>query len=183
MINLERTPAQHFSRRMVSIKFIQHIQDDLKKTPSANRLALKLDYLNNAYILHLVAFWQVFIEDLARYGFEILKKGAPSHAFADIAMNRLDQELKKFNTPNKENIERLFRDTLGINGIAQSWNTEKLSNGLGEDTLRRVLKARHQIAHTGSADAELAYDANYRDMNILVDLAKATEKYLEAALS
>ena len=183
MIDLERTPAMQFSRRMVSIKFIQHIQDDLNGMKDASKLPVKIAYLNQAYILHLVAYWQVFVEDLARYGFSILEKKTPDGPFVAIAKARLDHRLKKFNTPSKANIDELFSETLGIDRITKSWSEKIQPNNLGADTLKRVLDARHEIAHTGSADTALAYASNYTEMETLVELARVAEDRLRAALS
>lgn len=183
MIDLERTPAQRFSRRMVSIKAIQHIQDDLNRMDDASKLPMKIAYLNQAYILHLVAYWQVFIEELAQYGFSILKNKAPDGPLVTIAQARLDHKLKKFNTPSKDNIDDLFSETLGVTRITKCWSDKMVPNHRGADTLSRVLNARHEIAHTGSAEARLAYRSNYADMETLVELASLAENHLKATLT
>lgn len=187
MIVLERTPAQRFSKRMVSIKFIQHIQDDLKaleelsKAPS--RMSQKVAYLNQAYILHLVAHWQVFIEELVQYGFEMVRKKAPDSPLVTAVERRLADDVDKFNTPKKEFIDAIFRNNLGIERITKSWSDEMIPNNRAFQTLDRVLKARHEIAHRGETESLLAYASNYADMETLVEMASVAERRLEHMLS
>lgn len=182
MIDLTRTPAAYFSRRMVRIKFIQHIQDDLRKMPSIGKLPTKISYLNHAYILHLVAHWQVFNEELASYGFSLLEQKDKNSPFVGIAKAKLDQCLKRFNTPSKKNIDKLFEEALGIDGITRCWSEKIEPSNLGAETLDRVLQARHRIAHTGSAHIKLSYETNYEDMKVLVRLAQVMEDRLRELL-
>ena len=187
MIVLEHTPAQLFSKRMVSIKFIQHIQDDLKaleelsKAPS--RMSQKVAYLNQAYILHLVAHWQVFIEELVQYGFEMVRRKAPDSPLVTAVERRLASDVDKFNTPKKELIDKIFRNNLGIDRITKSWSDEMIPNNRAFQTLDRVLKARHEIAHRGETESVLAYGSNYADMETLVEMANVAERRLEHLLS
>lgn len=59
-LNLEKTPQQLFSKQMANLKYIQLIQNDLNRfaqqaEPPVRRLAAKTQYLNQAYIVHLIA--------------------------------------------------------------------------------------------------------------------------------
>lgn len=187
MIVLERTPAQRFSKRMVSIRFIQHMQDDLKAmeelSEAPSEMPRKIAYLNQAYILHLVAHWQVFIEELVRYGFELVRRKAPDSPLVTAVERRLAQDVDKFHTPKKESIDEIFRNNLGIDRITKSWSDGMIPNNRASETLDRVLKARHEIAHRGETDSMLAYDSNYADMETLVEMATVAERRLEDLLS
>ena len=57
IVTQERTPAQNFSKRMVELRNVQHIQDDLRSQSRKNS-GMKIAFLNQAYILHMVSFWQ-----------------------------------------------------------------------------------------------------------------------------
>src|SRR5260370_1066850 len=97
VFNLEKTPSQLFSKNLVRIKYIQDIQTDLTKCEAA-KLPLKIQFLNQAYVFQLIAFWQVFVEELAEYGFRKIEAVENSGSFRDIARAKLDESLKKFNT-------------------------------------------------------------------------------------
>lgn len=49
LINLEKTPSQIFSKKLVSIKYIQHIQTDLHKC-QASKIETKVSYINQSYV-------------------------------------------------------------------------------------------------------------------------------------
>lgn len=184
-LNLEKTPSMRFSKNLVKIKYIQHIQSDLISC-NAKRIDLKIDFLNQSYVFQLIAFWQVFIEDLAGYGFKKIEKSENGKVFKSIAKARLDEALKKFNTPNVENINKLFKDTLGVEYTTTHWKSKNLTNQQAALTLAELLKARHQIAHTGRSTNKLSYKNNFEKMEILMEMAVLTEKAiineLESAL-
>ncbi len=98
-LDLEYKPLHTFSKNLVKIKYIQHIQQDLTDS-DAKKLELKIHFLNQSYVFQLIAFLQVFIEDLAKYGFRQIEKSEGSRILKTIAKNKLDESLNKFNTSN-----------------------------------------------------------------------------------
>lgn len=177
VLNLEKTPAQLFSRNLVRIKYIQHIQLDLAKCDAA-KLELKIQFLNQSYVLQLIAFWQVFIEELAEFGFRQLEASGSGGYFRDIARGKLDESLKKFNTPNKDNIDKLFKEALGVENISKFWKSDTLTHEIALSTLSSLLTSRHQIAHTGSTPTPLSYSTNFEKMEVLMQIAELTENAL-----
>lgn len=151
------------------------MQKDLAKS-DAKRLDLKFQFLNQAYIFQLISFWQVFIEELAKYSFRQIENLEHGGIFRDIAKLKLDQALKKFNTPSKENIDSLFNDTLGVIKVSSHWHSEKLTQEVAVRTLGELLRSRHEIAHTGRASSTLSYEENFEKMEILMEIAELTEK-------
>ena len=129
-------------------------------------------------MLQLVAYWQVFIEELARYGFRQIEASGSGGHFQNIARARLDESLRKFNTPNKSNIDKLFKEALGVSGISQSWTSASITQKMAASTLEKLLEARHQIAHTGQTSASLDYATNFEKMSILMEMAELTENAL-----
>lgn len=155
---------------MVRLKYIQHIQNDIDKEKT-RRLSNKIDYLNQAYIFHLVAYWQVFIESLVNRKLDDITSESQQHALDDVLKSHIENQLKRFNTPNTENIDQLFEATLGLKKITSCWNTDEFSKKEANDRLKRILNSRHQIAHTGSASKNLTYESNFEDMNFVYGLA------------
>lgn len=176
-LNIEKTPAQVFSRQLVWIKQIQHIQLDLDRA-GAPHFDRKITFLNQSYIFHLVAFWQVFIEDLVEFGFGMLERSTPPGVFRDIARAHLDARLRRFNTPNRDNIDTLFKECLGIPRISRPWDTVAVGEHGVAQFLNDLLRARHQIAHEGYAEAELSFSRNFEQMEKLFRLAEVTERAL-----
>jgi hypothetical protein len=174
ILDLEYTPLHTFSKNLVKIKYIQHIQKDLTDS-DAKKLELKIYFLNQSYIFQLIAFWQVFIEDLAKYGFRQIEKSEGSRLLKTIAKNKLDDSLNRFNTPNTKNIDILFKDALGISKISDHWQSQEFTRNEATTTLSKLLDARHQIAHEGKALFPLSYKNNFEKMETLMKIAELTE--------
>lgn len=174
-LDLEYTPLHIFSKNLVKIKYIQHIQKDLTDC-DAKKLELKIHFLNQSYVFQLIAFWQVFIEDLAKYGFREIEKSEGGRVLKAIAKNKLDESLSKFNTPNTKNIDALFKSALGINKISDHWQSPELTRSEATTVLSELLEARHKIAHEGKALIPLSYKNNFEKMEILMKVAELTEK-------
>lgn len=177
VLNLEKTPVQRFSKNLVRIKYIQHIQLDMEECNAA-KLQLKIQFLNQSYVLQLIAFWQVFIEELAESGFRQIEASGSGGHFRDIARGKLDESLKKFNTPNKDNIDKLFKEALGVPNISKFWKSDTLTHETAISTLEALLNSRHQIAHTGHTSRPLSYATNFEKMKVLMQIAELTEKAL-----
>ncbi|MDX4954581.1 HEPN domain-containing protein [Delftia acidovorans] len=177
ILNLEKTPVQLFSKNLIRIKYIQHIQLDLEKYEAA-KLELKIHFLNQSYVLQLIAFWQVFIEELAEFGFRQIEASGSGGHFRDIAREKLNESLKKFNTPNKDNIDKLFKEALGVPNISKFWRSDTLTHETAISTLAELLTSRHQIAHTGRTQTPLSYATNFEKVKVLMQIAELTENAL-----
>lgn len=174
-INLDKKPLQHFARGLSNIKYIQLIQNDLNMLDEIDRFDHKKYYLNQAYIIHLVSQWQVFIEDLIEYGLnELLIKSNKNNnmgAFVYVVKKNYDQQVKRFNTPNLSNIDNLFENTLGIEDITCKFQWDTMTRDKAAQILDDVLKLRHKIAHTGVSDVILDAEKNFKYMKHLYNLA------------
>lgn len=174
-INLEKTPLQVFSRRLVNIKFIQFIQNDLDKLENIDNMLNKKHYLSQTYIIHLVSHWQVFIEELIKYGFyKLLKKvneGNGIQSFINVLEKNYQYEIKKFNTPNCKSIDRIFENTIGIKSISNKFEWDKMSRDKAVQKLDEILQIRHRIAHTGYSQKELFIEENFSYMKHMYNLA------------
>lgn len=174
-INLTKTPLQKFSKRLVRIKYIQHIQLDLDKLSEVDDKLNKKDYLSQAYIIQLVANWQVFIEELVEYGFtkllEKVNKDSDIRSFNSVLQKNYDQEIKRFNTPNSANINKIIENTIGIKLISDKFQWDNMSKDKAIQKLNDTLAVRHEIAHTGNNSKELFIEKNFSYMKHLYNLA------------
>lgn len=180
-LNLTKTPSQIFSKRLVRIKYIQHIQNDLKNC-EVIKLEMKLAYLSQAYVIHLVAYWQTFLEDLVKFAYAALAENAGSSILNQLAKARVDDALKRFNTPNSENIDKLFKETLNINKVTDSWKWEGMSRDQAITVVNGLLKMRHKIAHSGHTDNLPTYDENFEMMEHVFRIAGLTEGFVTSQL-
>lgn len=172
--NLTKTPTQMFSKNLVRIKYIQRIQLDIENS-EANKKLLKIDFLNKMYIFQLVAFWQVFIEDLAKSGIWLENIHNDKLKQMNLKKEKLDAQLKKFNTPSRKNIDKLFKDVFEIPKLSNSWESDNLKRSRATSSLSILLKSRHEIAHTGNTKTQWSYEKNFQMMRTLLCIAELTE--------
>jgi hypothetical protein len=159
----------------VRIKYIQHIQLDLDKLTEVDDKQNKKYYLNQAYIIQLVANWQVFIEELVKYGvsqlLEEVNKSSGIQNFNNVLTENSEQKIKKFNTPNSRNINEIIQNTIGIKSISDKFQWDKMSKDKAIQKLNEIIDIRHGIAHTGKNIEELFLEKNFNYMEHLYNLA------------
>lgn len=163
------------------IKYIQFIQNDLRKA-GVNKEDYKIWYLDQTYHLHLVSSWQVFIQDQVRWSFdELLDIDKSSYASALLNKN-IEKYISSFSTPNKDNIENLFKETIGIEKITFLWEACGKNKHDVFNRLKTILSIRHEIAHEGRTGEKLDYEKNFSNMEFLYNLAYATSFQAEQAI-
>lgn len=187
MIRLTKTPAMIFSKKLKNIAIIQLIEKDLDKlsfieVDSIKNNDAKKNYLYQSYVVHLIAGWQEFHKNLVEYSFSELEKKCGRNSMSEIARWRIDELLKKFNTPNTQNINNLYKSSFGILNVSQSWVFEGINNSASINLLDKVLLVRHQIAHKGVSTDRLSYNLNFDNMEIIYRMACATENLILTSL-
>lgn len=187
-LNLIKLPAMIFSKKLKSIALIQLIEKDLDRLEkleggAVKKISLKKDFLYQSYIIHLTASWQEFNKELVEYAFSALQKNSDSNVMNDIAKRRVNDLLKKFNTPSTSNVNSLYKDAFGIVNVSSCWCFDGVDNQTAIDTLNNVLKIRHQIAHKGFSEEELNYEINFENMEIIYDIACATQIHVLSFLN
>ena len=63
------------------------------------------------------------------------------------------------------------------------WTLGTADSQMALNVLNKVLKIRHKIAHTGYASEELSYKENFENMEVIYEIAVATERYVLASLN
>ncbi len=170
---IKKSPLMKFSRTLVRLKYIQFIQDGLDET-SVRKYHLKILYLYQTYILHLVANWQSYIEDTLLDVKEALFEAREPGPYRESINRSFDSALRGFNTPNTQKIDDLFRHTIGLEKISDSWCWEGTSRDKTTRELKDVLDIRHKIAHEGRSGTELGREKNFDYMRNIYSIACCT---------
>lgn len=107
--------------------------------------------LRGGAVVLTVAAWQAFVEDTARavlVGTSV-KAGERAKHLGELAASALDDSIERFNTPNRENVARLFEEvglTLGT-GWTVSDGAGVLTNTQAFELVNAWLNVRHSVAH------------------------------------
>lgn len=170
VLEFRKSPLMSFSKSLVGLKYIQFTQHDLDKSP-ANKIYLKKFYLNQSYILHLVSYWQVYIESsLQDAKDELFKLHAPG-PYREGINRSFTKALRTFNTPSTRNIDQVFKEALGIEKISDSWFWDGVNREKTTQILAEILQLRHKIAHEGRVDVELNVEKNFNYMRYIYAIA------------
>jgi hypothetical protein len=173
-LSLYKPPSAVFSRSLVRLKCVQDIQRDLQDRETPKK-SLKLSFLNQTYVVHLVALWQAFNENLLRDAYQSLHASQPDLRVRTLLKNSHDRAVARFNTPNRQNIDQLFFEGIGLNNVTSAWSEPDLSYDVATNTLTGLLAVRHEIAHTGKTERPLSFDSNFARMEILVRMSELLE--------
>ncbi len=175
-LNLTRTPIQLFSKRLTHIKYSQLIINDLLDNKDVGNFHEKKRYLLESYIINLVASWQVFIEELLKFGLDkIIEKTNLSPVAIKILESNYDINIKRFNTPNTSNIDQTFKTVLGIEKITNDINISGMQLDALKSKVNQLLEIRHKIAHTGNSGQELEIETNFDFMKHLMTVGEQLE--------
>lgn len=175
-LNLTKTPSQLFSKRLTHIKHSQLIIKDLERLENVKKWNSKKDYLLQSYIINLVASWQVFIEELLEFGLnKILENNNSNSVVTKVFQSNFELNKKRFNTPNINNIDQIFKAVLTIDKITNNLTIPNMELKEIKDKVNSILIIRHKIAHTGKSGELLDLETNFDFMNHLMEVGKQLE--------
>lgn len=102
--------------------------------------------LNRAAVVMSVSAWESYVEELMRESVQALQPTLPIGTWqvVDAYVNGL---LRSFHTPNRENVERLIRNCLGLADIQGAWAWRNCTSVQAVQRLTDAMTYRHQIAH------------------------------------
>lgn len=125
--------------------------------------------IHHAGVVMSVGAWEAFVENILREAIRALSNnlhaaaaGTPLWAKLtfDTAMHGVETKIRQFNTPNAENVQRLFREGIGFNPWPYwSWRVGRRQWDQAEmrRRLNSWLRIRHGIAHGTGLPAEITW--------------------------
>lgn len=113
------------------------------------------DALHRAGVVISIAAWESYVEAVLKEAIEAIRPAAgsplPAILVHRIAERDANKKVSEFNTPNAENVRRLFQEHLDFDpwphwiwvaGTRRNWNSDFMRTRLNE-----WLKIRHCVAH------------------------------------
>lgn len=113
-------------------ELLAHFDSLNEKPPPASAEVLK-----RAGLVMALTAWETYVEDRAREALGIQLKLIAGSRCGDFMSQKLENELKRFNTPNSSKTRQLFVDYLGVD-VTESWiglSTDAAGNRKALDTL------------------------------------------------
>lgn len=95
-----------------------------------------------------VSAWESYVEQRLRESVLALRPAGPPFADPWPALNAYASgRLRRFNTPNQQNVEELIRSCLGLNNLHFVWAWQNCTSAQAVQRLNGAMDYRHQIAH------------------------------------
>ena len=126
--------------------------------------------LHHAGVVMSIGAWESYVENVLQETIHVLSSqlqgpgGGPAPPWAQLtfaaAMRSVQNKISQFNTPNAENVKRLFEEGIGFNPWPhwswlekrRQWNQREMQVRLND-----WLKIRHGIAHGAGLPANIAW--------------------------
>jgi hypothetical protein len=107
-----------------------------------------LGAINRAIVVMCAAAWEAYVEEIVREAINSLipPTGSARTAWPALNANALN-ELKRFNTPNSQNVRNLLSKTLALPDVTTSWYWQNCSTQKAVSYLDNFLQIRHETAH------------------------------------
>jgi hypothetical protein len=154
-----------------------HIRGENKQTkPDENTEVLK-----RAGLILAVTAWETYVEDRLREIVAGHLSGLQNSVIARIVNDKLEDELRRFNTPNTDNTKRLFM-TYNNNDVTVNWIWNNTTSKDAQKKLYEFIKKRGQAAHRSKTRGDstaphlITKDELRSAIYFFKELAKATDK-------
>jgi hypothetical protein len=141
----------------------------------------KTEVLKRSGLIMAVAAWETYVEDRLREIVESHLVGLHNSVVAKIIKDKLEEDLKRFNTPNTDNVKRVFLTYSG-NDITTSWAWNNVMSKEAQQKLNQFIVKRGEAAHRSKTRGDstaphlITKDELRSAIHFFKELAKATDK-------
>ena len=116
--------------------------DALNKLPPPDNA----EVLKRAGLVMALTAWETYVEDLVREEVQVRLRAVNGSSLGKFVQHRLEEELKRFHTPNAEKTKRLFLEYLEIDVTAQ-WQWLHFEQPKVKKTLDDLISRRGDAVH------------------------------------
>ena len=116
--------------------------DSLNKLPPPDNA----EVLKRAGLVMALTAWETYVEDLVREEVQVRLRAVNGSSLGKFVQNRLEEEMKRFHTPNAEKTKRLFLEYLEIDVTAQ-WQWLNFEPSKVKKTLNDLISRRGDAVH------------------------------------
>lgn len=108
---------------------------------------VETEVLKRAGFIMAFTAWETYVEDRLVEGLAVQTKMVKNSFLGNFFQKKLDEELRRFNTPNVEKTRKLYRDFLGIDDITKGWAFSNYSQDAAKKLLDEFVEKRGQVVH------------------------------------
>jgi len=135
----------HLSELLLDAEELDNAHTRLRTGTSGRQYGLVS--LNRAALGMSVSAWESYVEELMRESIQILRPPALPFGAWQVLNAYVTGLVRSFHTPNRENVERLLRNYLGLADVHLLWSWQNCTSAQAVQRLTDAMAFRHQIAH------------------------------------
>jgi hypothetical protein len=143
------------------------------------------EVLKRAGLIMAMTAWETYVEDRLTEALEQQTKIIKGSSLGDFVQKKLDEELKRFNTPRSDKTKKLYSDFLGIDDVTEGWKWSNYEPQKAREQLNRWIELRGDVVHH-SKDVSASprpHAVKKEDLakciTFLIGLVNAFDAYLE----
>ncbi|POP54009.1 HEPN domain-containing protein [Zhongshania marina] len=152
---------------------------DAEKTSSNGKSG---EVLKRAGLVMALAAWETYVKDRVADEFDIWLQSVEGSPIGKFVRKRLEQDLKRFFSPNSERTRRLFIDYFEID-ITKEWAWQNFDAASAKKTLDTLIAKRGDAAHQANTSEHRSAEPHQvkreeleKGIRFLRGLVAATEK-------
>jgi hypothetical protein len=109
------------------------------------------EVLKRAGLVMALTAWETYVEDRVTEQVQASLKFVDGSHVGKFVLSRLEEELRRFHTPNAEKTRRLFQDYLGVD-VTSSWTFQHYDPPKAKKYLDELIAKRGDVVHRSRAN-------------------------------
>jgi len=173
-------------------KFNISIQDSKNLLDLFNKLSQNnpeyYEVLKRAGLVMAFTAWETYVEDRLMESLSQQMKLIKGCSLGDFFQKKLDEELKRFNTPTSDKTKKLYKEFLDIEDVTEGWEWSNYDSVKAKEQLNKWIALRGEIVHhakdisANSQPHKVKKDDLSKCITFLEGLVKAFDAYVEKVL-
>ena len=146
------------------------------------------EVLKRAGLIMAMTAWETYVEDRLMEALEQQTKIIKGSSLGDFVQKKLDEELKRFNTPRSDKTKKLYSDFLGIDDVTEGWKWSNYEPQKARERLNHWVELRGNVVHNSKDNSAILkpHPVKKEDLakciTFLNGLVNAFDAYLENKL-
>jgi hypothetical protein len=113
---------------------------------NANPPPESAEVLKRAGLVMALTAWETYVEDRVIEGTNARISAVSGSFLGDFITKKLNDEMRRFNTPNAENTKRIFLEYLGVD-VTAGWSWENTDPDTAKKSLNLWISTRGEAVH------------------------------------
>ncbi len=158
------------------------IHDELIGSSLTTKKAEKADVLVRSTYLFITACWESYIEDLCEEALLfLLRDNIKGRGWIGTVLKKHRQDLvQTFNTPNSNNINKLYAATIGITNLTNNWEWVGMTAVQAQSKLGTYIAIRGAIAHRTQTSKPISRKDAEDYLDFIKILVSKTERRVQS---